>query len=201
MKPAYLFDFISRLNRNTVELIQRTGEMWGYIILLILFILFWIYLIVPCIHGIIKLSNKFLRISDIEEKWVLVTGCDSGFGKLLTKKLLENNINVFAGLLFEHNGDELRKECQDLPGCLHCVPLDVTLDESVQIAEKIVAEKLNGKGKKFKKFSIIMSLYVQHSLDYTVIIIYTKLFSLMTNMAPRRDERFLKGEIILETKS
>ena len=34
---------------------------------------------------------------DQRGKWVFITGCDSGFGKLLAKELLKSGVHVFAG--------------------------------------------------------------------------------------------------------
>ena len=44
---------------------------------------------------------ELLRVSDIKRRTVLITGCDSGFGNLLAKRLAKNGQKVFAGCLTE----------------------------------------------------------------------------------------------------
>ncbi|KAK7871246.1 hypothetical protein R5R35_007535 [Gryllus longicercus] len=71
---------------------------------------------------------------------VLVTGCDSGFGLALARRLQELGCVVFAGCLQAANGDgavELRR----LPR-VHVLQLDVTDDKQVEEARIFVEENL-----------------------------------------------------------
>ncbi|GLG99273.1 D-beta-hydroxybutyrate dehydrogenase, mitochondrial [Gryllus bimaculatus] len=71
---------------------------------------------------------------------VLVTGCDSGFGLALARRLQELGCVVFAGCLQAANGDgavELRR----LPR-VHVLQLDVTNDEEIEAARAYVQQHL-----------------------------------------------------------
>ena len=78
-------------------------------------------------------------------KNVFVTGSSTGFGLLITKRLLENGYTVFASMrnLKDRNAtkaESLSAFAQDKPGKLHLLDLDVTSDHSVTAAfEKALA--------------------------------------------------------------
>lgn len=77
-------------------------------------------------------------------KAVFVTGCDSGFGHELAKRLDGLGFTVYAGCLVP-DGDgalELKEICSDQ---LHIVPLDVTKDEVVAKAAQFVKDTLDGR--------------------------------------------------------
>lgn len=80
---------------------------------------------------------------NIRDKAVLITGCDSGFGRALALKCVRNGFTVFAGCLTKQGGDGLAKEAAS--DRLHVVSLDVSKDESVAEAKKFVEEKLGSK--------------------------------------------------------
>lgn len=42
---------------------------------------------------------EFIPVGDLKNKVVFITGCDSGFGRLLAVKCANNGIPVFAGCL------------------------------------------------------------------------------------------------------
>ncbi|CAB3396571.1 unnamed protein product [Caenorhabditis bovis] len=81
-------------------------------------------------------------------KFVIVSGCDSGFGKQLAIDLLKNGSNVFAGFYTETGMKLFENECQNLEpsrGTLYSLKLDVTSDKSVEEALKFVKEILRKK--------------------------------------------------------
>jgi len=49
-------------------------------------------------------------ISKYDERYVVITGCDSGFGNMLAKKLDELGFHVFAGCLTEQGCIQLNNE-------------------------------------------------------------------------------------------
>jgi NAD(P)-dependent dehydrogenase (short-subunit alcohol dehydrogenase family) len=100
---------------------------------------------------LLVLAYKFLdwlvRLLDVgrySERYILVTGCDTGFGNLLAKRLDALGCHVFAGCLTEAGETDLKKTCSNklLP-----ISLDVSKPESVRNAFQIVKAKLpQGKG-------------------------------------------------------
>ena len=96
------------------------------------------------IYKVVDRLLRRLRIGDYGNRFVLVTGCDSGFGNLVTKRLDGLGCHVFAGCFTEKGEDDLRKSCSDR---VHPFHLDVTKSEDVQKALEFVKSKLpSGKG-------------------------------------------------------
>ncbi|XP_064630840.1 D-beta-hydroxybutyrate dehydrogenase, mitochondrial-like isoform X2 [Lineus longissimus] len=77
----------------------------------------------------------------VGEKAVLITGCDSGFGKWLAEKLDALGFTVIACCMFPDKGgaDDLRRKCSSR---LHILRLDVTSNEDVNAAVKYVKDKI-----------------------------------------------------------
>ncbi|KAK6758392.1 hypothetical protein RB195_015918 [Necator americanus] len=81
---------------------------------------------------------------DYVGKYVFITGCDSGFGRLLTLKLLKMGVNVFAGCYTEQGLESLIEQGRRFgAGQLHTVRIDVKKDESVREAFIKVEKILN----------------------------------------------------------
>ncbi|GBM39471.1 Estradiol 17-beta-dehydrogenase 2 [Araneus ventricosus] len=80
------------------------------------------------------------RISP-NKKAVFITGCDSGFGFQLAKRLDSKEYHVFAGCLFPMSGGaaELKSSCSSRFCTVH---IDVTQDDSVQNAKEFVEKNL-----------------------------------------------------------
>lgn len=75
---------------------------------------------------------KFQKmINNIEKKCVLITGCDSGFGKATAIALDKLGFYVFATCLTSQGEEELRMICSDK---LKTINLDVTRSHEVQSA-------------------------------------------------------------------
>lgn len=74
---------------------------------------------------------------------MLITGCDSGFGNLLARKLDKRGMRVLATCLTEQGADNLKKETSSR---LQTVILDIGNSNSVQSAAKWVSDVLGGKG-------------------------------------------------------
>ena len=73
-----------------------------------------------------------------------MTGCDTGFGNILAKRLDALGCHVFAGCFTPSGGAELKNACSDR---LKVVTLDVSNAESVKKAFDIVKAALpEGKG-------------------------------------------------------
>lgn len=100
-----------------------------------------VYIIVFLVLAFL-ICQRFLRrlkIARIYDKYVLITGCDSGFGHLLVKRLDSRGVNVFAGCLTEEGKEKLDKATSNRVTSLL---LDVTDEESVKKAREFVKSRL-----------------------------------------------------------
>ncbi|XP_075531806.1 dehydrogenase/reductase SDR family member 9-like [Dermacentor variabilis] len=104
------------------------------------------FLVLLVSFGIARLlSSRFFRkLVDGDGKAVLVTGCDTGFGNLLAKRLSRNGFMVYAGCLNASSEDacELSKEPN-----VHVLQLDVTKEEEMDNALVAVKNTLGTKSK------------------------------------------------------
>ena len=94
-----------------------------------------------------KVVDYLLRLPHLsaESRYILVTGCDTGFGHAVARKLDALGGHVIAACYTETGETELRKHCSDRLYTLH---LNVTKHESVLRAYNKVKEILpQGKGK------------------------------------------------------
>jgi len=99
---------------------------------------------VVLLYKLLDYLIRIPRIGDYASRHVFVTGCDTGFGNLLAKRLDALGCHVFAGCLTEAGEVELKKACSSR---LKTVPLNVTQPESVRKAYDFVVDSLpKGKG-------------------------------------------------------
>lgn len=89
-----------------------------------------------------RLICNSLKMKKLNEKYVLITGCDSGFGQSLAIKLSNLGMNVFAGCLTDKGVNDLKKAAVGLAGQLMPMSMDVTKDASVKDAKVFVEKKL-----------------------------------------------------------
>ena len=80
-----------------------------------------------------------LRVDNYSNKYVFITGCDTGFGNLLVKKLDGLGFNVIAGCLTEKGETELAKSCSKKLMTLH---LDVTNEVDISKAKEYTERHL-----------------------------------------------------------
>ncbi|XP_033474273.1 retinol dehydrogenase 7-like [Epinephelus lanceolatus] len=83
------------------------------------------------------------RVPNKEDKYVYITGCDSGFGNLLATHLDKLGYNVIAACYTEKGEDELKKISSDRLTTIH---LDVTDSESVGKAAAFIRTLVGQKG-------------------------------------------------------
>src|SRR6218665_1469708 len=96
------------------------------------------------LYKILDLLIRIPRVGNYKYRYMLVSGCDSGFGNLITKRLDQLGCHVFAGCLTEKGEIELKKACSER---MHAISLDVTRKESVRKALEYVTAKLpQGRG-------------------------------------------------------
>ncbi|KAM3935244.1 retinol dehydrogenase 7-like [Leptodactylus fuscus] len=104
----------------------------------------WIFLLV--LLGLILLyrwhrQNQILE--NLSDKYVFITGCDTGFGRQLAKQLDNRGMKVLAACLTEEGANTLKKETSSR---LQTVILNVTDSQSVSAAAKWVANNVSDKG-------------------------------------------------------
>ncbi|KAL0970689.1 hypothetical protein UPYG_G00245740 [Umbra pygmaea] len=83
------------------------------------------------------------RVPDKGNKFVYITGCDSGFGNLLARHLDKQGFCVIASCLTETGEEDLRKACSKKLTTLH---LDVRKKESIDKAAAFIKDKVGAKG-------------------------------------------------------
>ncbi|CAB3408573.1 unnamed protein product [Caenorhabditis bovis] len=96
-----------------------------------------------------KALRKYLDsfvIDNLSRRPVFITGCDTGFGRALALKCLENGMPVFAGCLTEQGIKSLRAEARNLKGTLDALQVNVGNEESVARAGKYLEEKVEKYG-------------------------------------------------------
>ncbi|XP_060620165.2 retinol dehydrogenase 7-like [Anolis sagrei] len=82
-------------------------------------------------------------VENLREKYVFITGCDSGFGKKLARQLDAQGMRVLAACLTQEGAKELERLTSDQ---LKVTILDVTSTESVKAATEWVKGIVGSKG-------------------------------------------------------
>ncbi|XP_030366397.1 retinol dehydrogenase 16-like [Strigops habroptila] len=82
-------------------------------------------------------------VPGLTEKFVLITGCDSGFGNLLARQLDARGLRVIAGCLTEPGAAALRAATSPR---LQTLSLDVTSSQSIAAAAAWVKEHVGDRG-------------------------------------------------------
>lgn len=103
-----------------------------------------VIIVVVCLIAYMIWTNysSKLIIPDLSKRRVLITGCDVGFGRLLTKRLDSMGLHVYAGCYQESSIPVIEGECSSR---VKAVQLDVTNLESIQRAVQTVKDHLDGK--------------------------------------------------------
>jgi len=100
--------------------------------------------IVVLIYKALDWLIRRVYIGKYDERYILITGCDMGFGNLLAKRLDGLGCHVFAGCLTEAGCASLRTSCSPR---LQAIQMDVSRQDSVRNAFEIVKAALPaGKG-------------------------------------------------------
>ncbi|KAK3095115.1 hypothetical protein FSP39_010460 [Pinctada imbricata] len=98
----------------------------------------WI-VIVLVLYLTVQYYRRSVMLEDYKGRHVMITGCDTGFGNMLAKRLDSMGFTVFAGCLTEKGGKDLKTDTSDR---LHVVSLDVTKIESIQNAMEVIKSSL-----------------------------------------------------------
>ncbi|CAI9609741.1 unnamed protein product [Staurois parvus] len=82
-------------------------------------------------------------LENLTDKYVLITGCDTGFGNLLAKRLDKRGMKVLAACLTPQGAENLKGETSSR---LHTIIMDVADSKSVKSAAKWAAEIVGDAG-------------------------------------------------------
>lgn len=83
------------------------------------------------------------RVGDKANKYVYITGCDTGFGNLLARHLDKIGFRVIAGCYTEKGEEELKKACSSNLITTH---LDVVSKESLAKVAAMIKDKVGVHG-------------------------------------------------------
>ncbi|KAJ6651477.1 hypothetical protein lerEdw1_020925 [Lerista edwardsae] len=103
----------------------------------------WLYL--AALLGLFFLHRWYRErqtVENLTEKYVFITGCDSGFGNLLTRQLDAQGLRVLAACLTQQGAERLEKATSER---LRTTTLDVTSTESIEAAIEWVKGYLGSK--------------------------------------------------------
>ncbi|XP_005901774.2 retinol dehydrogenase 16 isoform X2 [Bos mutus] len=104
----------------------------------------WLYLAVLLgLYYFLRWYRERQVVSHLRDKFVFITGCDSGFGNQLARQLDLKGLRVLAACLTEQGAEQLRNQTSDR---LQTVILDVTKTESVAAATEWVKERVGDRG-------------------------------------------------------
>ncbi len=82
-------------------------------------------------YRVLDFLARIPKVSKLDSRHILVTGCDSGFGCAVAKRLDSMGCQVFAACLTESGESSLKKSCSSR---LKTINMDVSKPESVRKA-------------------------------------------------------------------
>ncbi|XP_054984515.1 retinol dehydrogenase 7-like isoform X2 [Sorex araneus] len=104
----------------------------------------WLYLgVLVALYHLVRWYRERQVVSQLRDKYVFITGCDSGFGNLLARQLDRRGLRVLAACLTETGAESLKVKTSDR---LETVILDVTKSESIAAATQWVKERTGDRG-------------------------------------------------------
>lgn len=112
----------------------------------------WLYLAALVgLYYLLRWYRERQVVSHLRDKYVFITGCDSGFGNLLAKQLDLRGLRVLAACLTEKGAELLKNQTSDR---LETVILDVTNTESIAVATQWVKEHVGDRGTMQVSYSV-----------------------------------------------
>ncbi|XP_048346036.1 retinol dehydrogenase 16-like [Sphaerodactylus townsendi] len=104
----------------------------------------WLFLaVVLGLYLLFRWHRDKQILSNLTEKYVFITGCDSGFGNLLARQLDARGLRVLAGCFTPQGAEKLQEQAS---GRLQTTLLDVCSTESVANATEWVKGQVGDKG-------------------------------------------------------
>lgn len=120
-------------------------------------------------------------IGTLEDKAILITGCDSGFGRLMALSYSQEGAHVYAGVLNGKNAEALEAEAEtrsDAKGKITALVLNVTDEEHIQEAFKRVKEELQSKRKSLHAIINNAGVTGGWYVEFTDMSIYRRMFDI-----------------------
>ena len=75
----------------------------------------WLYLaVLVVLYYLLRWYRERQVVSHLRDKFVFITGCDSGFGNQLARQLDLRGLRVLAACLTEQGAEQLRKQTSGL---------------------------------------------------------------------------------------
>ncbi|KAM4796030.1 retinol dehydrogenase 7-like [Rhinophrynus dorsalis] len=105
--------------------------------------MWFLFLVFMALILLYRWNRQRQILQNLSDKYVLITGCDSGFGNLAAKQLDKCGLKVLAACLTERGAENLKKEASSR---LHTVILDVTDSKSVSAAAEWTAHIVGDAG-------------------------------------------------------
>nr|XP_033722333.1 17-beta-hydroxysteroid dehydrogenase type 6-like [Tursiops truncatus] len=104
----------------------------------------WLYLAVLVgLYYLLRWYRERQVVSLLQDKFVFITGCDSGFGNPLARQLDLRGLRVLDACLMVQGAEQLKGQTSDR---LETVILDVAKTESITAATKWVKEHARDRG-------------------------------------------------------
>ncbi|KAJ1160139.1 hypothetical protein NDU88_000641 [Pleurodeles waltl] len=104
----------------------------------------WLYLAALLgLYYLFRWYRERQTVPNLQEKYVLITGCDSGFGNKVARQLDQRGLRVLATCLTQKGADQLRETTSQR---LQTVIVDVTDRDSVAAMAKWVKEQVGNRG-------------------------------------------------------
>ncbi|XP_030603119.1 retinol dehydrogenase 7-like [Archocentrus centrarchus] len=104
-----------------------------YLYLLGLVVLYYLY----------RWVRELPRVSDKSNRYVYITGCDSGFGNLLAQHLDKQGFRVIASCFTERGEEDLKKSCSSNLTTTH---LDVRSQDSIAKVAAMIRDTVGARG-------------------------------------------------------
>jgi len=100
------------------------------------------------IHKLICFASRFIKVGELDQKYVFITGCDTGFGYQISLRLQGAGMRVIAACLTEKGAKDLQAAAtaNNGRGTLKTVIMDVTKDDSVKSALTEIKSYVGNKG-------------------------------------------------------
>ena len=117
-------------------------------------------------HNLKLLANVLGNSHYGKTKYVLVTGCDSGFGLSIALDLTESKCKVFAGCLTQEGVERLEKN-KDFDGFAFL--MDVTKNEDIEKARNFIEEKTENDGENELFCLLLLKFFVIEIFTFCIL--------------------------------